>query len=129
MKKVADAADKIEEAEKKAMIVNFVMAILMIVPAVGGELAGSLGLTTIGRIITMTGAAGDAAFGVYGVVEDPKSAIIALFVALVGFRGERGFSKAAEVRRGMSSKELAVLGKSFKDKSDLLHSIQKTCKA
>lgn len=127
MQEVADAAEEIEEADKKAMILNFVMAILMIVPAVG-EAAGSIGLTTIGRIITLTGVTGNAAFGVYGVVEDPKSAIVSLFIALVGLRGELGFSKAAEVRRGMSSKEIAVLGKAFKQKSDLLHSIQKTCK-
>lgn len=127
MQEVADAAEEIEEADKKAMILNFVMAILMVVPAVG-EAAGSIGLTTIGRIITLTGVTGNAAFGVYGVVEDPKSAIVSLFIALVGLRGELGFSKAAEVRRGMSSKEIAVLGNAFKQKSDLLHSIQKTCK-
>ncbi|KAF4160411.1 hypothetical protein CNMCM6069_008761 [Aspergillus lentulus] len=128
MEKIVKAADDIEDAEKKAMILNFVMAFLMIVPAVG-EAVGSLGFATIGRIILLTGAAGDTAFGVYGLVDDPKSAIMALFAALVGFRGEMGFAKAAEVRRGMTSKEIAALGSSFKEKSDLLHSIQKVCKA
>jgi hypothetical protein len=100
----------------------------MVVPAVG-EAVGSLGFATIGRIILLTGAAGDTAFGVYSLVDDPKSAIMALFAALVGFRGEMGFAKAAEVRRGMTSKEIAALGSSLKEKSDLLHSIQKVCKA
>lgn len=128
MKEVADAAEEIEEAQKKRMILNFVMAILMVIPAVG-EAAASVGLATIGRIIIMTGALGDAAFGVYGVVEDPQSAVISLFAALVGLRGGAGFSEAAKIRRGMSKKEISALGSSFKDKSDLLHSIQKTCKA
>jgi hypothetical protein len=128
MEKIVKAADDIEDAEKKAMILNFVMAFLMIVPAVG-EAVGSLGFATIGRIILLTGAAGDTAFGVYSLVDDPKSAIMALFAALVGFRGEMGFAKAAEVRRGMTSKEIAALGSSLKEKSDLLHSIQKVCKA
>jgi chitinase len=61
-------------------------------------------------------------------VEAPKSAIIVLFTALVGLRGGAEFAEAARIRRWMSSKEVSALGKSFKDKSDLLHSIQKTCK-
>jgi hypothetical protein len=128
MEKIVKAADDIKDAEKKAMILNFIMAFLMIVPAVG-EAVSSLGFATIRHIILLTGAAGDTVFGVYGLVDDPKSAIMALFAALVGFYGKMGFAKAAEVRRGITSKEIAALGLSFKEKSDLLHSIQKVCKA
>jgi hypothetical protein len=88
----------IKDAENKAMILNFVMTFLMIVPAVG-ESVGSLGFATVGRIILLTGAAGNTAFGVYGLVDDPKSAIMALFAALVSLRGETGFARAAEVRQ------------------------------
>ena len=126
MKKVADTASGIADAEKKAMILGFVMAVLMIIPVVG-EGADAIGLATIGRIITLTGDVGNAALGVYGVVDDPKSAVMALFGALLGVRGEEGFAKAAEIGRGMSPDESAAMGSFFQDKSKLLDSIQKSC--
>ncbi|KAL4896950.1 glycoside hydrolase [Aspergillus ambiguus] len=127
MEKVADLGEEIEEQEKKERILNFVMAALMLIPAVG-EAVGSLGLATIGRVIILTGALGDAAFTVYGIVEDPKSAILALFTSLVGFRGASGFTKGAQARRRMSTKEASAIKAAFSAKSDLLASVRKTCK-
>lgn len=126
MEKVVDVAKDVEEAEKKETILGFVMAFLMLLPAAGAA-ADAIGLAAIGRIITLTGNLGNAALGVYGVVEDPKSAVIALFGALLGIRGEAGFAKAAEIRRGMSAEESAALGSLFQDKSKLLGSIQRSC--
>ncbi|PLB51186.1 glycoside hydrolase [Aspergillus steynii IBT 23096] len=126
MKKVADAADEIDRDHQKEAIIGFLMAFLMLVPALG-EAAGSFGLTTVGRVLVMTGAAGDAALGMYGVVEDPKSAVISLFIALLGVKGEAGFEKAAGIRREMSSKESAALGSFFQEKSKTLQSVQRRC--
>ncbi|KAH8429504.1 uncharacterized protein LDX57_007166 [Aspergillus melleus] len=126
MEKVVDAAKRVERDEQKQAILGFVMAFLLLVPALG-EAAGSFGLTTVGRILMMTGAAGDAALGVYGVVEDPKSAVISLFTALIDLKGEAGFEKAAGIRRGMSSKESAALGSLFQEKSKSLQAVQRDC--
>ncbi|KAI9778945.1 MAG: hypothetical protein M1816_003793 [Peltula sp. TS41687] len=126
MEKVVEAAKEIKAAEKKEMILGFVMAFLMLIPAVGSA-ADAVGLAAIGRIIALTGDLGNVALGVYGVVEDPKSAAIALFGALLSIRGEPGFAKAAEIRRGMSAQENAALGSFFQDKSRLLDSIQRSC--
>ncbi|KAJ5256934.1 Glycoside hydrolase superfamily [Penicillium angulare] len=129
MQKVVDAADDIDAAEKKSFIVNFAASLLMLVPAVG-ESIGALGLATIGRVVTLAGDVGNAAFGVYGVVEDPQSAIFGVFGALIGVRGERGFSDAAESRRGMSEKEKSALGKYFQERTDQVDAVKKrTCPA
>ncbi|KAJ5577072.1 Glycoside hydrolase superfamily [Penicillium sp. DV-2018c] len=129
MQKVIDAADEIAAAEKKAMIVNFAAAFLMLVPAVG-ETIGVLGMATIGRVVMLAGEVGNAAYGVYGVVEDPASAVFSIFGAIIGIRGELGFQRAAEARRGMSNKENTVLGKFVQDRMDSVKMVQqKSCKA
>lgn len=75
----------------------------------------------------MTAVAGDAAFGVYGVVEDPKSAVICILIALLGTKGEAGLQKAAGIRRGMHTKETAALGAISQKKSETRHSVIKLC--
>lgn len=54
--------------------------------------------------------------------------LIALFAALVGLRGETGFYRAAEVRRGMTTKWVSELGSAIRDKTDMLDLIRKICK-
>ncbi|KAJ5437022.1 Glycoside hydrolase superfamily [Penicillium cf. griseofulvum] len=128
MKKVMETADKITAEYKKSMIINFAAAFLMLVPAVG-ETIGALGLATIGRVVMLAGEAGNAAFGVYGIVEDPESAIFSIFGALIGVRGEMGFARAAESRRGMSEKETSALGKFVQGRMDSAKSVQaRSCK-
>jgi chitinase len=115
MAKIVQKANDIEEAEKKELIVDFIMSILMIVPAVG-EAAEVLGMVTLGRLITMAGYGGNAAADIYGTVQDPKNAIFALFTALLGSRGssEINFSKAAKIRRTMGSEDMSKLGPAIK---------------
>ncbi|KAJ5827672.1 Glycoside hydrolase superfamily [Penicillium robsamsonii] len=129
MQKVMDTADKITAEYKKEMIINFAAALVMLVPAVG-ETIGTLGLATIGRVVMLAGEAGNAAFGVYGIVEDPKSAVFSIFGALIGVRGEMGFARAAEARRSMSEKENSALGKYVQGRMDGVKSVQqRSCKA
>ncbi|KAK2788072.1 hypothetical protein FQN52_006909 [Onygenales sp. PD_12] len=124
MEKIREVADEIEEAQRKEMILGFLMGFLMLIPAVG-EAVGAIGLGTVGRFLTMLGIAGDAGMAVYDVVEDPKSIIIGLFMALIAGRAQGGgFGRAAEIRRSMSKKELEALGGSFKGRSDLLNTLQ-----
>ena len=71
----------------------------------------------------IAGAAGDAALGVYWVVEDPKSATISPSTALVGLKGEAGFEKPTGIRGGMSSKKSAALGSFFQENIKALQSV------
>jgi hypothetical protein len=129
MQKIIDAADSITAAEKKSFIVNFVGSLLMLVPAVG-ETIWALGLGILGRVVLLAGEVGNAAFGVYGVVEDPTSAIFSIFGAIIGVRGEIGFERAAGSRRSMSEKESTVLGKFVQDRQIQIDAVQKrSCKA
>ena len=126
MERVAEVAGDFEAAEMKELILSFVMAFLMAVPAIGSA-AEAIGWATIGRIIALTGHLGNAALIAYGIVEDPDSAVTQVLVALMPVRGSGGFSKAAKIRRGMSAKESAALSSFFQDKSKVLRSLERSC--
>jgi len=107
MRKIVATANEIKDEEKKQTILLFAMSFMMMVPVAGQEVAG-VGLVTIGRVITLTGEVGNAAFGVYGVVQDPKSIVFALFGSLI--RGPKSSKEAADVRRRMTDKDVSGLG-------------------
>ena len=100
---VDKVAEEIEEAEKKAFILNWVTSIPMLVPAAGGILT-QVGLRTLGPAIGLSGELGNAALGIYGIVESSETAIFPLFGALLG---ARDFGKAASYRRGLSTAEIS----------------------
>jgi chitinase len=115
MQKVHDTAEEISEEEKKQMILLFITGILGFIPVAGGGLA-SLGLTTLGRIIRIVGGVGDAAFDLYGVVEDPSSAIFAVFGA---FANVKDFGQASgPARTMMNAGQQEKLGPTVKSKTD-----------
>ncbi|KAK8087733.1 killer toxin alpha/beta [Apiospora hydei] len=73
MAMVVQTADKIEEEERKAIILAFISAILFFVP-IAGEVLGTVAeLADIGAIISVMGAVGNAAFDVYTIVDDPRT--------------------------------------------------------
>ncbi|KAK8054957.1 glycosyl hydrolase- family 18 [Apiospora rasikravindrae] len=84
MAMVVQMADKIEEEERKALILAFISAILFFVP-IAGEVLGTVAeLADMAVIISVLGAAGNAAFDVYTIVDDPKNvplAIVGLIMA------------------------------------------------
>lgn len=106
MSMVVQSAIKLEEAERKALIMAFVGAILFLVP-VAGEILGSVAeLADIGVIITMTGVAGNVAMDVYTIVDDPKNAPLAimdLILAPISLADAVLISKAAQIKRGMGA--------------------------
>jgi len=70
MQKVVEKAEDIEDAEKKELILGFLMGVLLLVPGVGTA-TEAIGLATLGRIIAIAGGVGNAAFALYEIVEDP----------------------------------------------------------
>jgi hypothetical protein len=126
MSKVVDAANKITAEERKAMILNFIMAVLLLIPGVG-EIADEAGMVALRTIISLAGDAGNIALGIFGIVEDPKSAIFALFGFLLGGAGNgKSFIDAAGARRGFSDKDKTTLAP-IKGDLDKISNVRSLC--
>ena len=109
MDKVVEIAKEITAAQRKEMILNFIMGVLMLIPGVG-QIADAAGMAALRSFINLIGDIGNAALTIHGIVEDPSSAIFNLFGALIGGRGSgKSLTDAAGARRGMTSKELDSL--------------------
>lgn len=94
------------------------------VPLVGPSVAAA-GLATLGRMIALVGELGDAALAIYGLVEDPNSAIYALFGALL--QGSKSFHLGAVKKRGMMSSQIAALGSGVSAKVGKVDGIKAAC--
>lgn len=114
MSSVVETANKLIEAERKSMILNFVTAFLMFIPIVG-QTAGSLGATVLRTIINVAGELGNIAVDIYLVVDDPDNAVINIFGMLLGGVNLRPFKDVASIRRGMKDAEVNKLGPIKKD--------------
>lgn len=113
MSVVVQTAEKIEEEERKALILAFISAILFFVP-IAGEVIGAVAeVGDIVAIIDVLGAAGNAAMDVYTIVDDPDNAplaIVDLIMAPLALAQVATVARAAELKRGMSVEDMAKLG-------------------
>ncbi|KAL4793038.1 hypothetical protein BDV19DRAFT_391480 [Aspergillus venezuelensis] len=125
MAKVAKQGAEIEAAEKKEMILSFVLGILFLLPSIG-EVIDAAELATLGRAVALAGDAGNVGVGIYGIVEDPKSAVFAVFSLLVGGRRdtEDAMESAKVAWREVSSANIAKLGSDVKAEIDQVDSLK-----
>ncbi|KAI1115627.1 killer toxin subunits alpha/beta [Nemania sp. NC0429] len=126
MEQVKEEAEKIIEAERKALISLFLGAVLFIVPAVGETLAAA-GLASLGRIIALLGEAGGVAQGIYDIVNDPSSAPLAIFDIVLGAAGIRdaaAIGKAAKYRNDFRPND-GILGDVVKTDLDKISKVIK----
>ncbi|RDW76305.1 Peptidoglycan-binding Lysin subgroup [Aspergillus mulundensis] len=131
MEEIVDIAEEIREAERKAIILAFLSAILFFVPVIGEIASAVSSLATIGRVISLLGAVGNAAFDVYTIVDDPENAPLAIFslvLAPLALSDVVAISKAAQVRRGMSADQLATLGGTVSKNLDTVQRLKGTCR-
>ena len=80
----------------------------------------------------MLGTAGNAAFDVYTIVDDPKNAplaIVGLIMAPLALADVAVVAKAAQIRRGMSTEDIAKLGDRVAQRMTKLKAITGSCKA
>jgi chitinase len=132
MSMVVQTADKIEEQERKAIILAFVSAILFFTPIAGEVLRTVAEAADIAAIITVLGAAGNAALDVYTIVDDPKNAplaIVGLIMAPLALADVAVVTKAAQIRRGMSTQDIAKLGERVAQQMTKLRVVTGDCKA
>ncbi|KAK6443798.1 chitinase [Trichoderma asperellum] len=113
MEAIIKKADEIQKEEREAFILNFVTSFLFFIPVLG-EVAGEAGLTAIRSILRLVGNLGDLGLLTYSIVQDPKSAFMAIFAALAGAGvGKSGFRDAADNMRHMGKAEREGLGPSI----------------
>lgn len=124
MKAIVKKADDIKKKEREEFIINFVTSLLFFIPMVG-EAAGAAGLTAARSMLRLVGEAGDLGLLTYGIVEDPKSAFMAIFAYVAGAGvGQSGFKDAAGKMRGMGKNEKAALGPSIKRDLDRIWEVR-----
>ncbi|KAF7556909.1 hypothetical protein G7046_g6170 [Stylonectria norvegica] len=128
MDKIGEAVKEIKKKEREGFIVSFATGLLFFIPVVG-EAAGAAGLTAMRSMLLLAGVTGEADLTIYGIIDDPKNAFMAVFSYLAGAGvGRSGFKKAADSRRSMTSSDIDKLGVLKKD-LDLIQTLRgNSCK-
>ena len=138
MNQVVVTADKIDDEKRKALILEIIGAVLLIIP-LAGELAGAAGglIATLGRIAIVASDAGQVGLSIYDIVNDPSSApmaIIGILTAGLGHlggafnKGSRDIEDMAGALNKADATVLAKLGQAFKDNQAKIGKIAPTCK-
>ena len=78
MEEVVKLAKQIKEADKLALITNFLSAILFVVPVLGESLS-AMGLVAIGCLLTYLGKTGNISLGIYGAATMPEAVLLSIF--------------------------------------------------
>ncbi|GKZ69379.1 hypothetical protein AnigIFM50267_004574 [Aspergillus niger] len=129
MQSVVAVAESYEAAQKKKMINEMLMGVLLVVPFVGELDAVADVFAGLSRIITLIGDAGAGATTVYAIVEDPKMAPLTILETLLlgGMRDPQEFSTMGAARRGMSRDDIKGLGSEIEALDDQFQSIVAKC--
>lgn len=128
MQQVADVGAQAEAEQRKEMILAFITAFLLIIPGVGEAADGVAALAAVARIAKLVDVAGNSALSIYGAVEDPSSAPMAVAGILLGgfaLRDESAWGKAATESRTMSKDLIDSLGEGV---STGMGKVKQTCK-
>lgn len=110
MQNVIDIGTQVEAAERKQKIITiieaFLGAFLLLIPSIGEGLDALLSTARIGRIFTLVSDVGSTGLSIYDVYQDPSSAPLAIFGALLaGFaaRDADAMTTAAGFRRTLTA--------------------------
>ncbi|ETS82692.1 hypothetical protein PFICI_04568 [Pestalotiopsis fici W106-1] len=132
MQEVIKTADKIEEAERKAIILAFISALLLFIPIVGEVASAVAGAADVAAVIAILGTVGNAAFDIYTIVDDKDNAplaIVDLILAPLALADVAIVAKAATIRRGMDVADIAKLGERVESRMSKLQSVTGVCHA
>lgn len=131
MEQVKKMGEKIKKEEHKNLILAILSAVLFIIPFVGEFAAASAGLASMARIIALVGEAANAGLSIYEIVDDPKSAPMAVMGMLLGAaalpRVPASFSKMGNLMRAMKSEDVVNMGAIFSRKVGLVKRILREC--
>jgi len=133
MKVVKKLAEKVNEENKKNLILTILEGVLFLIPFVGG-VVGGLGRVGAGlaRFLTIVERAGTAGVGIYSAVENPEMAPVAILGMVLGSLGTPSgklYGSMGKAKRGMSSDMKNNMGKNFKEINPKIEAItSKMCK-
>ncbi|KAI1852620.1 hypothetical protein JX266_002161 [Neoarthrinium moseri] len=127
-----------EQAREKAkqLILTIVGAVLFVVPFVGEVGAVLAGAATLARIALIAGETANLAFGIYGMVDDPDSALMGVLGMMFGLggitkvgRNPKGFKDMAAKRANLrTSGGVSKIGGNFQKWDDALQDIVQACR-
>ncbi|KAL7945747.1 glycoside hydrolase family 18 protein [Trichoderma barbatum] len=127
---VESIADKIEEAKRKAFILEFLSAIFLFIPVVG-EIIGSVAeLADVAVIMGLIGAVGNAGMDIYTIIDDPHNAPLAIFdliLSPLALADVTKINKAANIRREMKGDDVAKLGDGVKLRMETIEKVKGKC--
>lgn len=83
MRSIAKVIDDMEEAERKSIITSFFTGLLFMIPGIGAEAAGALGLTVLRAILNVAGDLAQTAYSIYDVVHNGDGDVINGLMAMV----------------------------------------------
>jgi hypothetical protein len=116
---VKDIGEKAAAEEKKDLIITIISAILFFLPF-AGQAAIAANLVSLGRMIVMISAAGEAALTIQDVIANP--ALAPLLILDVLSRGKLknagDFADKATSRHALSANDLRKLGPVYKRHED-----------
>ncbi|KAG8410935.1 hypothetical protein J3458_016500 [Metarhizium acridum] len=133
MEQIKEAGEKIEEEERKNIILLALTAVFFVIPGLGEALGAVSGIAAIARLATIIAEAGGAGLGVYNIVNDPKSAPLEIFSMLMGGLAVKGAARgwigeAAGMRRAMDATHVKGMGRILSDGLGDVASVLKYCK-
>ncbi|KAK3360636.1 killer toxin subunits alpha/beta [Lasiosphaeria hispida] len=119
MKEVKDLAKKVNDENRKNLILKILEAVLFLVPFVGG-LVGGLGRVgaQVARFLTAIEVAGNGGLGIFSMVENPDMAPVAILGMVLGSLGTPSgslYRPLGKAKRDMTPEMKANMGKNFKD--------------
>ncbi|KAH6722001.1 exo-1,3-beta-D-glucanase [Leptodontidium sp. MPI-SDFR-AT-0119] len=127
MTDVVETANEITAAERKAFIVNFVSAILMIIPGAGIPIRAGL-VPALRRMLTLIGEVGNPALAIYSMVDNPSSAPFEIIGLLLGGSASgSAFKSAASKRKGITNTERNTLPDKVKGGLDRIDTVRNAC--
>jgi len=134
MEEVKKIGGKIQEEEKKNLILTIISSILMIVPFIG-QAIGSLGRAgaMIARLVSALELGAEVGLGTYEIINDPDSAPMAIVGMVMagagaGLGSSKRFGELGSLRKGMSDGTKAKMGASWKEHDPKVQSIMgKSC--
>lgn len=131
MHHIIEIADKIREQKSKAILLAFLSAIFFFIPIIGEVASTVQSLATIGRIVSLLGATGNAALDIYTIMDDKENAPLAIFglvLAPLALFDAVAISKAANTRRGMSVSDIKKLGGGASARINSINRVRNVCR-
>lgn len=127
-----------QQARNKAknLILTIIGAVLFAVPFLGEIGATLAGAATLARFALIAGEVANAAFAIYGMVDDPNSAVMGLLGMMFGLgsiskagRTPSGFKEMAAKRAELRTNGgISKIGGRFQTRDDTLQNIIKRCR-